>query len=463
MLRKEAFNLTIDVGANISQAQSAAKSLQEAFSKVNLTDSLKKGLDKTFGDLEKELNNFSSMASKPFTNMKDIEKAEKSYEKIVDLLHELSVQGKTISGMDPSKFLPKETIARINTLQDSLKKVRSSINDINKDIVAQNKAWKDASQAQLNYQQKISDANSKLKSLQGSLGASTKKIKDLKEQQAELTQQQADFLNNGGSKSDPQYQQWGRELQALQKEINGAISNQSSYQKQIAETKSQLNQYNNAEIEAGKAVTEHKQKLDKNIKCTLPVIIIRSYNTEHKQKLDQLQENLKNPEGLTQLREEIAKIQGVSLDEVSTDADELEKNIANLSKAELAKIVQELLQIGDTSNGLVEASGVTKGLKEAISDLAQQGGELNEVTKEVERLGNQVKQFFSIGNTIQLFKRAVRDAMATVKELDATMTETATVTDFSISDMWEQLPRYTDEANKLGTSINSLYKATTLY
>jgi TP901 family phage tail tape measure protein len=53
--------------------------------------------------------------------------------------------------------------------------------------------------------------------------------------------------------------------------------------------------------------------------------------------------------------------------------------------------------------------------------------------------------------------------MNTVKELDATMTETATVTDFSISDMWEQLPRYTDEANKLGTSINSLYKATTLY
>ena len=439
MPRKEVFNLTIDVGANISQAQSAAKSLQQAFAKVNLTDSLKKGLDKTFGDLEKELNNFSSMTSKPFTNMKDIEKAEKSYEKIVDLFYELSVQGKTISGMDPSKFLPKETIARINTLQDSLKKVRSSINDTNKDIVAQNKAWKDASQAQLNYQQKISDANSKLKSLQGSLGASTKKIKDLKEQQAELTQQQADFLNNGGSKSDPQYQQWGRELQALQKEINGAISNQSSYQKQIAETKSQLNQYNNAEIEAGKAVTEHKQKLD------------------------QLQENLKNSEGLTQLREEIAKIQGVSLDEVSTDADELEKNIANLSKAKLAKIVQELLQIGDTSNGLVEASGATKGLKEALSGLAQQGGELNEVEKEVQRLGEQVKQFFSIGNTIQLFKRAVRDAMATVKELDATMTETATVTDFSISDMWEQLPRYTDEANKLGTSINSLYKATTLY
>lgn len=439
MPRKEVFNLTIDVGANISQAQSAAKSLQQAFSKINLSDSLKKGLDKTFGDLEKELNNFSSMTSKPFTNMKDIEKAEKSYEKIVDLFHELSVQGKTISGMDPSKFLPKETIARINTLQDSLKKVRSSINDTNKDIVAQNKAWKDASQAQLNYQQKISDANSKLKSLQGSLGASTKKIKDLKEQQAELTQQQTDFLNNGGSKSDPQYQQWGRELQALQKEINGAISNQSSYQKQIAETKSQLNQYNNAEIEAGKAVTEHKQKLD------------------------QLQENLKNSEGLTQLREEIAKIQGVSLDEVSTDADELEKNIANLSKAELAKIVQELLQIGDTSNGLVEASGATKGLKEAVSGLAQQGGELNEVAKEVERLGEQAKQFFSIGNTIQLFKRAVRDAMNTVKELDATMTETATVTDFSISDMWEQLPRYTDEANKLGTSINSLYKATTLY
>jgi hypothetical protein len=68
-----------------------------------------------------------------------------------------------------------------------------------------------------------------------------------------------------------------------------------------------------------------------------------------------------------------------------------------------------------------------------------------------------------LSNTIQIFKNAIRDAFETVKELDAVMTETAVVTDFSIGDMWDKLPEYSKEANKLGTSIKSLYEATTLY
>jgi hypothetical protein len=43
------------------------------------------------------------------------------------------------------------------------------------------------------------------------------------------------------------------------------------------------------------------------------------------------------------------------------------------------------------------------------------------------------------------------------------MTETAVVTDFSVSDMWEKLPEYADGASELGASIADLYSATTLY
>jgi hypothetical protein len=60
--------------------------------------------------------------------------------------------------------------------------------------------------------------------------------------------------------------------------------------------------------------------------------------------------------------------------------------------------------------------------------------------KEIENLKNQVLDFFSIGNSIQLFKRAITSAMNTVKELDATMTEAAVVTEFDVGDMWEKLP-----------------------
>jgi hypothetical protein len=61
-------------------------------------------------------------------------------------------------------------------------------------------------------------------------------------------------------------------------------------------------------------------------------------------------------------------------------------------------------------------------------------------------LKNQVLNFFSITNSIQLFKRAITSALNTVKELDATMTEAAVVTEFSVTDMWEKLPMYSKEA-----------------
>ena len=80
----------------------------------------------------------------------------------------------------------------------------------------------------------------------------------------------------------------------------------------------------------------------------------------------------------------------------------------------------------------------------------------------IKRLGKtQVLDFFSIGNAIQLFKRAHSSAFATVKELDKTMTETAVVTEFNVGDMWSQLPQYT-RANELGVSIKGAYEAATL-
>jgi hypothetical protein len=43
------------------------------------------------------------------------------------------------------------------------------------------------------------------------------------------------------------------------------------------------------------------------------------------------------------------------------------------------------------------------------------------------------------------------------------MTETAVVTDHTVSDMWAKLPEYTKRANELGVSTLDAYKSATLY
>ena len=82
---------------------------------------------------------------------------------------------------------------------------------------------------------------------------------------------------------------------------------------------------------------------------------------------------------------------------------------------------------------------------------------------QMDQLKHRIGYFFGITNIFNLFKRTVREAINTVKELDAVMTETAVVTDFDIGDMWNKLPQYAAQANALGASIKDLYAATTLY
>ena len=134
--------------------------------------------------------------------------------------------------------------------------------------------------------------------------------------------------------------------------------------------------------------------------------------------------------------------------------------LEELDKKDLATLIKSLKDLGlnaETTKELMKKFGLS------VGDIEEEAKGLSRAQQDMERLKDSILDFFSIGNTIQIFKTSVKNAIDTVKELDAVMTETAVVTDFSIGDMWEKLPEYAAQANELGTSIASLYQATTLY
>ena len=130
-------------------------------------------------------------------------------------------------------------------------------------------------------------------------------------------------------------------------------------------------------------------------------------------------------------------------------------------KVEALKKVPEALQ--DIKNSASGTAGAMKQVDQAVDGATSSFKDLTREQQDMERFKDNILDFFSIGNTVQIFKNALRDAFDTVKELDAAMTETAVVTDFSIGDMWEKLPEYSKTASELGSSIKDLYGATTLY
>ena len=140
-------------------------------------------------------------------------------------------------------------------------------------------------------------------------------------------------------------------------------------------------------------------------------------------------------------------------EQIKTLETEKIENIGNQSREGAAGIER-------MGNAVQEAKGSFKQLGDNAENAAQDTRNLN---KEIGELGQRASYFLSLENSVDLFRQGVRKAIDTVKELDKAMTETAVVTDFSIGDMWDKLPQYTQMANELGVATKGVYEASTLY
>ena len=165
--------------------------------------------------------------------------------------------------------------------------------------------------------------------------------------------------------------------------------------------------------------------------------------------------------------------------------------LENDNKA-LEKMLNALVEIDEKSDALRKIedlkteriskmadlmASVEKACQEAGVDVATLGEYINKTgsniddaaastqqfTSEVDEIKDRIKYFFSLNNAIQLVRQALRQTFEAAKELDAAMTETAVVTDFSVGDMWDMLPKYTKTAQKLGATTKGVYETLTLF
>ena len=111
----------------------------------------------------------------------------------------------------------------------------------------------------------------------------------------------------------------------------------------------------------------------------------------------------------------------------------------------------------DGLKGISESTNkIENNLKGAVS-------EVENFNRSLDNIEQGVVQFFALENSIRLFKRAAREAFQTVKDLDASLTEIAVVSDYDLDDLWGQRLHFSDEATRLGVSTLDLVDATKLY
>lgn len=184
--------------------------------------------------------------------------------------------------------------------------------------------------------------------------------------------------------------------------------------------------------------------------------------TKEIEKLQKAFDNFDSKGKIDKLFSDLEKL-GISTDGIEKSAEgvqQLKEHLLGVNSDGVKKLNDEF---GKTKTQVQASENAINKIRNSLGDLGQATTSLQQMNSEFEQLKSQAQYFFGLTNSFNLLKRAIRGAYETVKKLDAAMTETAVVTDFSVGDMWEQLPQYTTMAKKLGATTEGAYRTAALY
>ena len=135
---------------------------------------------------------------------------------------------------------------------------------------------------------------------------------------------------------------------------------------------------------------------------------------------------------------------------------QLEEKIRTLTGDELSKVKGGAAMAGTNASKHIfptsEAQAYSKELTK-INSAQQFVGKLQGVTQ----------RWFSVYAAVRMVSNAIKQIISNTKELDATITEIAIVTNMSQDQLWGQMPQYIEMAKQYGASIAGAYKVSQLY
>lgn len=439
------YTLTFDANLNVSQIKSALGQLQSNLNGLHLPQNISKGLQGSFDTLKKELQDFEAIMSKDITGKTDFRKLETQANKVAAAYEKIKIQVKNLTGLssrDIEKIFPESISKNINAASTAIKTYQSNINKAKTDIA-------DAAAQVTKFQQKIQEVSNKTpltneewKKLKADIASAEQEVNKYK---AALADAQARAAEVEGRTSHFKNSQKWRDAQ---KDIQ-------SYTTALQSAETELQRLNTQQQNSTTYAKQTQQLSELNIK-----LAEAQANFVKVEQALKLLESTGTGGGLKALIDEIGKITGLDMSKFQASI----QGVSNAFQTYFNQAAQ------NATNGINNLGDAAKTVGQPIDEINQKVREtghqidnLDDQMRDVSALKSRIQYFFGLNNTINLVRRAIRGAVDTIKELDKAMTETAVVTDFSVGDMWKQLPDYTKRANELGVTTKAAYEAATLY
>lgn len=427
-------NVKINIGANITNFEKSLGIIKNGFAQLKIPNNLSNSLQKNISTIEKELDNLKSKTSTGKLDLLDSKSVNESTRKIINNFSQIEQKlgSKAFSQL------------KLNVNFTQLDNANKQVHNYEKALESAQKAITEleAKQSKLNGSINITGSVAKQEKIVGNYES---KLKSEKENLEKLQQQARDLYGPSGSNPKQtfsekdgnfSYRNMSASAKELQTQIEEAANKVTDLQNRYSGAKSKLEDLSNQQRNLPKDIEEAKRAAEQ-------------LDTEFA-KLKSSLSNLK----LSDTKGKLIDFSNVSnFDELKQKLESLNKESAQTASA----VIHNLTQAGKEGGRALGEIG--KDVDNGVRAL----GELTERQKEIDSLYNSLTQFFSISSGVNLFKRAIKEAFSAIKELDSAMTEVAVVTDFSVGDMWDQLPEYTSKANELGLAISDVYDASALY
>lgn len=419
-------NLSINANLNIQQVLNSIKQIKGNLNGLSLPKNLNQQFGSAASKLEKSLNELSLFSGKQL----NIDEAKQALKIIEDIQKAgVNFQGvlKNIGGLD-LKNLKLDSFAKsYDDITNAVKRYEQAVENVKKSTT---NAYAKAQTEQKNLKSQITAAQSSLndKTVKRDvalldLEAEKQKLQEAKRIAEEYKKTVSEEVYNKSSQK-ANVDATEKRVTALQTRVNDINGTIKSLKDAIANYEKQI-----AQLESTK-----KRSISNN------PAVQNSWNEII---------NLLKGSGVSGV-DQIAKY---DLNAVNSALRGLETSQAE----KVRKLLEEIQRNANgAANGVNRLSNSGKSLRGAVTTTTQ-------FNRELDMMQYRIQYFFGLNNSIQLLKRGLRQAYNTVKELDSAMTETAVVTDFTVSDMWNQLPLYTKTANELGATTLGAYQTMTLF
>lgn len=456
------YSVTIDVGANISSAKSAAQQLKGIFDNIGLGAGQSSKISNMFSELDKALDEVQRKSATALTSMSEVKGLDKAKDKVTSLINvinsEFTKMGK-MGNVDLAKNFGDLT-RKINDATKAIRNYNTTISGINKGHIAAKSSASALSQ-QLAEQAKYYE---QLKQIRKEFGKGQKDEDILKAlNQKQITAKGLDTRRRN-------------ELQAFYDAHGGkesVLTQKGTIRQEWAKNNAQdaqaLEKLIQASDQASQAFTQASEKYQNfsnalsNFKGSKAFEELKKNAAEATQALQKFDSGVLNAEAFNKLKAALEQaFPGITagIQNSATAVDEFKQRIEQISTGKLEEFRKKVPEIDTLLKQLgVSSEEVGKKVTDGMSSFSA----MQEADADIEHLTYRLKYFFSLAGGFNLMRRAIRSAVTTTKELDAAMTQTAVVSTYTVSDMWKTLPKYSKEASKLGTAIKDVYNAQTLY